>query len=200
MSESVVGVDDGTDKFLHTDQRTISSTAKESQFVLEEEAVRATYSAIATSVSTATSSSHMLSINGDGTNYVRLRRLNITQTVAAGAATLANIQIVRISTLASGGGAITARPYDAGDSAFGGTAQSLPSSKGTEGTVLWIGRLWLTNSIAAQPNTIEWVARSNMKPIIFGTATTDGIVIKIATGIASGQVDVSAEFTVSSYL
>jgi hypothetical protein len=200
MAESTVGVDEGTDKYLHTMQRTISATAKEDQYVLDGEPAAATYVAIAKTIVTTTSASHILFLMGDGTNYCRMRRLFVRQVVAAGAATLAELSIFRLSTAGSGGGAITARPYDSADAAFGGTIQTLPSSKGTEGVELWHDRLWLTNSIAAQPNSVEWVARPGQKPIIWGSATTDGIALKIVTGIATSTLDVMVEFTNLAYL
>ncbi len=114
---------------------------------------------------------------------------------------LGAIELYRLSTAGSGGGAVSARPFDSADTnPYGGTIQTLPSSKGTEGNRLWFDKIWLTNSIAAQPNSIEWVARDNMKPIIIGSATTDGIAIKITTGIASATVDINVEFTVTPYL
>jgi len=201
MAEGVVGVDEGTDKYLHTWQRSIAATDKEDQVVLEGESVNPTYSLITAPVATTTSASHLVFIMGDGTLYTRIRRVFIEQVVAAGSATLANIQMFRLTTAGSGGGALSARPHDSADTnPYAGTIQTLPSSKGTEGNFLWARYLWLTNSIAAQPNSIEWVARNNMKPIIIGPAATDGLAIKIATGIATSTVNIHIEFTTSTYL
>jgi hypothetical protein len=63
-------------------------------------------------------------------------------------------------------------------------------------------RLWLTNTIAAQPVSWEWQALLSdaRKPIIIGPATTDGICLKIVTGIATSTLDISVTFTVDSSL
>jgi hypothetical protein len=200
MSTSVIGVDEGTDKYWDTDQRTKSGTAKESLIVLEGESANPTYTAIAKTIATTTSASHLIFIQGDGTLYTRIKSVLVQQVVAAGAATLAELSLFRTSTAGSGGGAITARPYDTTDSAYGGTIQTLPSSKGTEGVEIWHRRLWLTNSIAANPNTVTWTATAGLKPIIVGPATTDGVCLKIITGIATSTVDIMIEFTTSTFV
>ena len=47
---------------------------------------------------------------------------------------------------------------------------------------------------------VEWRADDKSKPIIIGTATSNGICVKIQTGIATDTVDVEVEFTVSTHL
>jgi hypothetical protein len=63
-------------------------------------------------------------------------------------------------------------------------------------------RLWLTNSIAAQPVSWEWLARGHhgQKALTIGPTATDGICLKIVTGIASATVDITVEFTTDTAL
>lgn len=201
MAESTLGYDDpdSPDRYLHSWSRTIEATSKEDQFVLRGEHVVATHSALASGISTATSASHLICIEADGTNYVRLHRIWVQQVAAAGSATLAQLQLFRTSTASSAGSSVTARQFDGADSAYAGAIRTIPT-KGTEGNQLLQARLWLTNSIAANPNTWEWVAREDQKPIIFGTASTDGLALKIVTGIASATVDITLEFSTTTYL
>jgi hypothetical protein len=200
-AESTVAVTEGSGKNFHTIATSIGGTTKEDQVVVTGEHYLATYSALAAGVSTATSASHLAVLEGDGTNYIRLHRIYISQVAAAGAATLAQYQVFRTTTASTTGTALNPRPFDGADTnPYAGRAVTIPGAKGTEGNQLLHFRHWLTNSIAAQPNAVEWVARPDQKPIIVGPATTDGIALKIVTGIASGTVDITLEFSVSSFV
>lgn len=202
MAESTLGWTDGAGKNIHTWQRSVDATNKEDQVFLPGEQHLATYVANAAGVSTATSASHLIFIQGDGTNYTRISRITVRQAALAGAAATAQLSVIRTSTAGSGGGAVSARPFDAGDTdPYAGTIQTLPSSKGTEGVTLLIGRLGL---VAAAPvdarNVWSWERGPWGKPIIIGTATTNGVCLKITTGIATSTVDITVEFTLTSYL
>lgn len=207
MSESTLGWDDpaSPDRYLHSDTRTYSGTAKEDQYVLQAEPTAITYTALATGIATTTSASHLIFIQGDGTLYTRVHSIWVGQRALAGAAATAQLQVLRTTTAGSGGSAISAYPLDGGDtSPYGGTIQTLPSSKGTEGVAMLYGNLGL---VAAQPvNALnEWywpkVSRpQRIKPIIIAPATTNGIVLKIVTGIATSTVDIMVEFSTSTYL
>lgn len=197
-SESVIQITDAAaaTKYLHTSSRSYSGTTKEDQFFLKAQPVFATYRAYASAVSSATSASHLGFIQADGTNYTFITGFWIPQTTLAGSASTANIQWIRTSTAGSGGTAISAYPLDAGDtSPYGGTIQTLPSSKGTEGVTLFGGPVGM---VAAQPMNIlnQWGYRFGFdeKPIVIGSAATDGICWKIITGIASGKFDWMIEF------
>jgi hypothetical protein len=201
MAESTLGYDDpdSPDKYLHSWSRSIGGTTKEDQTVIEGEPYLAAYIAQASTISTGTSADHLIALQADGTNYTRIKRIYVSQVVAAGSATLAQLQVIRTTTAGTGGTAVTARPLDAGDAAYGGDIRTLPTAKGTEGVTLLVQRLYLTNSVTV-PNTWTWEPAAGEKPIIIGTASTDGICLKIVTGIASGTVDIRVEFVVSSYL
>jgi hypothetical protein len=200
-SESVIQITDAAaaTKYLHTQSRSYGGTTKEDQAFLKAQATRATYRAYASAVITTTSASHMIFIQADGTNYTFITGFWLAQTTLAGAVATANMQVVRTSTAGSGGSAITANPVDAADSAYAGTIQTLPSSKGTEGVVLLGGPVGIT---ATNPMTTvnqwAWRCDDDEKAITIGTATTDGIAFKLVTGIATSKLDLTIEFYVAA--
>ena len=201
MTVSVVSVAEpgSPSKYLHTNARTISAVAREDQYVLLGQPAYPTYTAIASGISIATTAAHVLMVMADGTNYTRLVRATVTPTDdIPAAANVATIQIVRLSTAGSGGGAVTVGAMDSADT-YAGTVQTLPSAKGTEGVVLWQGRIPL---VAAQPVVIPPVyfeQHPHAKPLTFGTATSSGIAFKVVTGIASCTLDVVAEFITTTF-
>ena len=200
-TESLIGITPGSGQYLHVAARAVASTSTEEQYVVPAEGTLPTYTAIARGVRVNTANSHLLFVQGDGTNYVRLRRVKIRQANIATASTL-DIRVLRTSTAGGGTGAISARAFDTADTTpYAGTVQSLPSTKGTEGAELLSFRLGLTASNPiTSANQEEWIAgRHNEKPIIVGNATTDGFCVK-NIGSSATEVDVEAEFTTSSYL
>jgi hypothetical protein len=196
-SESVIQITDAAaaTKYLHTQSRVVGGTTKEDQLFLKGQATRATYRAYCSAVITTTSASHMAFIQADGTLYTFITGFWIAQTTLAGGVATANMQVVRTSTAGTGGGAITASPLDAADSAYAGTIQTLPTAKGTEGVVLMGGPVGIT---ATNPMTTVnqwfWRCDDDEKPITIGTAITDGIAFKLVTGIATSKLDLTIEF------
>lgn len=197
-SESVIQIIDAAaaTKYLHTSSRSYGGTTKEDQFWLPAQPVRTTYRGYAGAISSATSASHIGFIQADGTNYTFITGFWLPQTTLAGSASTANIQVIRTSTAGTGGTTISAYPVDAGDtSPYGGTLMTLPTGKGTEGVTLLGGPVGM---VAAQPMNYlnQWWYRFGFdeKPIVIGTATTDGVCWKIVTGIASGKFDWMVEF------
>jgi len=202
MAVSTIGVADAAtpDKYLHTHQRTISATAREDQYVQQGESAYPTYSAVASNISIATANDHILQVMADGTNYTRLKRIRISPTDdVPAAAAIGTFRLYRLTTAGSGGSAVTAQPYDTADT-YGGAAMTLPSSKGTEGTMLAQFRLAFPSTIADMAQQVVWEELPGMKPIVCGTASSAGLVLKNMTAIASCTVDVTFEFITTSYL
>lgn len=192
---------DGATEYLHTDERTYDGTASNNQYTLLAGSVRTTYTAVAEAVSCATSNSHVIFIQADGTNYTKLYGIDIQQ-VGLPTAALANFQILRTTTAGSGGSSISAYPMDGADtSPYGGVIQTLPSSKGTEGVMLLKRRI---SMVAALPVSLDqswsWRADPNYKPITMGTANSGGICLKIITGVTSLTVDVTLHFYTTATL
>ena len=205
MARSTLGYDDpaAPDRYLDSWSRTIDGTARESQFVLPMEHVVPTYAMNGTAVTVATSASHLFALEADGTNYIRVRRIFVAQSDdVPAAASLLQLQVFRTTTASLTGTALNPRPFDGADTnPFGGRAVSLPGTKGTEGNMLLQGRIYLpTSAVTANPTTWEWVARPDQKPIIVGPAVTDGIVLKVVTGIASAAVDYTVEFSLTTFV
>jgi len=200
VAVSTIGVADATspDKYLWTEQRTVSSTAREAQVVLEGEGVYPTYSVVAYSIAMATADSHLLQVMGDGSNYTRIKRI----IVAPGGATALGIgafQVLRLSSAGTGGATLTPSPYDTADTYAGG-AMSLPSSKGTEGVLVHAGVAPMSSGTVPNQLPYTWEPSVGGKPIILGPATSDGIVIKNMTALSGGTGIVVVEFITTSFL
>lgn len=202
-AESVIGITEGSGKNQHTITTTWGGTAKEDQVVVLGTGHLPTYSMNGTAISTATSASHLFALEGDGTNYIHVTRIFVagSDDVPAAAA-LVQLQVFRTTTASTTGTALNPRPYDGADTnPWGGRAVSLPGGKGTEGNMLLQGRIGLGTTATAHPPTWEWIERKTpSKAIIVGPAVTDGICLKIVTGIASAALDYTVEFTVSSFV
>lgn len=180
-------------------------TTVQELYVQRSEPANATYDAVATLVLTTTGTDHLLALAGDGINYTRLKQISVEQSLGSTAG-LADLRLYRTSSLpvVGGGTTIVPRPRDTSDAAYGGACISRPGTKGTEGVQLLQKRLYLvsTAAIGAQPNRWDWYAHEDdgLKPIIIGPATTDGIALKIVSGLSGSEVDVTFTFTVDSSL
>ena len=202
MTVSTIGVADAdvVDKYLHTNQRTISSTAREDQYVLPGEGAYPTYSALAVSISIGTANAHVLQIMGDGSNYTRIKRITMTPTSDLPAAVSnARFRLVRLSTAGTGGSSVTPAPFDSADT-YGGGSMTLPSSKGTTGAILLNWRMTFPTAYGASQYTYAWEQKPGMKPIICGTATSNGLAIEVMDATTSCAVDATIEFITTSYL
>jgi len=201
VAVSTIGVADASvpDKYLHTHSRTISSTAREDQYVQQGESAYPTYIATPSEIALTTDAAHVLQIMGDGSNYSRLKSIEF-QGYNSSAASTVRLLLYRLSSAGTGGSSITPSPFDTSDT-YGGGAMTLPSSKGTEGALLGSFLVPLPvvggNTVGA---SVGWHQLPGMKPIIFGTATSNGIAVKIATGVANGALLVRAVFVTTTYL
>lgn len=200
MAESTIAISEGAaGKYLHTWSRAVGSTTREDQSVVAGEQFLATYTAAAT-VRANTANSHLMILQGDGTNYIRVRRLTIRQANIATASTL-DIRLFRTTTAGSGGTTVNARPFDAADTdPYAGVVQTLPTSKGSEGNQLLFFRLGLgASNPLTHDNEVGWEEKPWSKPIIAGNAAANGLAIK-NIGSSATELDIEVEYTVSSYL
>lgn len=202
MAESSLSITEGSGTDLRTTTKSIGGTVHQQTWIAGA-SDKATYIANATNISIATADSHALQIMGDGTNYVRVHRWRIKQAETAGAATHVEICVFRLSTAGTGGSTVNVRPLDSADTdPYAGDVRTLPTGKGTEGNQIFRRRIGITN---AEPLTdlyaTEWSASElDVKPFIFGSATTNGIAFKVIGGVASCTVDIEVEFTLTSYI
>jgi hypothetical protein len=205
MTVSLVGVDEpagSPDKNLHTNARTISSVAREDQYVQLGQPAYPTFVARASGISIATTADHILQIMADGTNYTRLVAYRITLTDDRPAAdNVAQVALHRITTAGTGGSSAGVTAYDTAETYSGG-AMTLPTAKGTEGAVVHYRYLMIPTAFPSGHNGVlaEWEVPAYGKPIIFGTGTGAGLAWKIVSGVASCTINIEAEFVVTTYL
>lgn len=202
MSISSIGVTEGTDKYLHTNSRSIGGTARQEQATFPAQSPNATFSVVADDVSVATANDHILQIMADGTNYSRLVGFTLEPTDDVPAADdILKVSLYRVTTAGTGGSSIGEGSYDDSES-YSGDIQSIPSSKGTEGSLLWTGYLPVDSAYAGVngQRMLRWEPKPSAKPIVFGPDTTDGLVWKVIDAVASCAVCINAEFITTSYL
>lgn len=200
MGESIVQVTEGSGKKLHTWQRTIGANNVEDEYVIQGEQALATYSVVAAGVATATAASHLMQVMAGASLNVRIRRIRVSQNAAAGSVSVFPLQIVRVTTAGTGGTAVTPGKFDNGDAAAGATGMTLPTAKGTEGTILWDESIWLATGAIPTRQIFEVIHLPASKPFIIPAGTTNGIVLKNTTGIATSTLDITVEIVETSFL
>ena len=205
MPESIVQVTEGAGKKLHTFQRVIGTNTVEDEIVTLGEQYLASYVSVASATNANTANSHMLQIMAGASLKVYVRRLRLFQgATLAGAATVLDMQVFRLSTAGTGGTVITPAPYDPGDAASGATSMTLPTVKGTETTLL---QRFTMGALAAAPTAggdatliWEWDAdRLRVKPIIIAAGTANGIAIKNITALATATFHIVADITEANF-
>lgn len=205
MGESIIEVTSGSGTKIHSWSRTVGANTVHDEFTLPGEYPGASYTVAASSMSTATASSHLLQIMAGSSLNVYIRRIRIEQLANATTAALNSYLLIRLSSAGTGGTSLTPAPLDTSDSASGATAMTLPSSKGTETTeirreTLVMRQAFLTT--ATQPEetiTWEWLPRDGIKSLRIAAGTSNGICIKNGSAIAGGTVIIHVEFVELSY-
>jgi hypothetical protein len=205
MPESLVQVTEGSGKKLHTWQRTIGANAVEDEVILHGEPMLATYTvATASALSVATAASHVLQIMAGASLNVYIRRIRVYQFGLATTAAIGSLQLFRLSTAGTGGTALTPAPHDA-DPASGATAMTLPTVKGTEGTIVGIATAQFiqtvpTGGVGAAPLLASWdFDNLKAKGLRIPAGATNGIAIKNATATAAATVVVEVVFVEANY-
>lgn len=202
MAESIVQVTEGSGKKLWTWQWAVGANNVEQEVVAVGPQPWETAEAHA-NASTATANDHLLTLNAGGSKKVRITRILLEQSANATTAAFASLQILRTTTGApTGGTAITPNPFETADS-IGATARSLPTTKGTESTILFDIRLAMRQAISATQTQSNdrwlWVASPFGKGIIIPAGTTNGIAIKSTAAVAAGGIICSIEFVETSF-
>lgn len=195
MAESIVQINEGTGKKLHTFNRTIGANSVEDEVIIEGEPYLAGYTVSDDTRSTATANSHLWQVMAGASLKVRVRRIEIFQSVMATAAVLIELRLYRLSTAGTGGGALTGVALDPGDAAAGFAGMSLPTVKGTETGLIGVVKPYMMQTIAASnqltnPIYVFDFERFRSKPLIINAGTTNGIAIKNVTAVAGGSLGV----------
>ena len=204
MAEGNIVVTAGSGVAIHSNTRTISSTTMHDQYVLPGEFAYASYIASTTSISIATANSHVIQLMASSSLNVRVRRIRLEQSGNATTGVVCAFQLFRLSTAGTGGSAITPAPFDTADSASGATAQTLPSAKGTETTMLMQTQLVMRQAVSATgaqvDDAYEWYQLPGTKPIVIPAGTSNGLALKVINATAGATVTVSIEFIETSFI
>lgn len=199
MADTSFGVTPGSGANLHSVTTSIGGTTVHDQVVKPGEPYLASYVVGFANISIATSSAHVLQIMAGASLNVRIRKIFIVQDTLAGTAATAPFIIQRLTTAGTGGSTITARPLDLGDAGAGATAMTIPTAKGTESVFFhrWAMAMHSAHPITAPP--FSWEQLPHQKPLIIPAGTSNGIAIKIGTGVASATVSGYVEFDESNF-
>lgn len=200
MPESIVSINEGTGKKLHAFQRTIGANDVQDEVVILGEQYLATYTNDpGASCNTTTINKHLIQVMAGASLNVYIRWIGIYQTTLAGAATLMNFQIRRLTTAGTGGTAATWRPLDSTDTAAGMAAMTMPTALGTEGVSLWSATCPVVAAVPAVPLEDgmliwQWPPPSTSplvhKTIRIPAGTTNGICLKNTAALATAAYSV----------
>jgi hypothetical protein len=83
---------------------------------------------------------------------------------------------------------------DPSDTSAGTTAMVLPSSKGTQGSILYFGGMYMMQTLGVSsplltPGLVLDFDRPRTKPLIIPAGTANGIAIATNTAVAGGSVE-----------
>lgn len=206
MAESIVQLPAPTVK-MHSFNRTIGANSVEDEVTLNGEPYLASYViSTSTAASTATAASHLLQIMAGASLHVYVRRIRVYQFAVATTAAIVTLQLFRLSSAGTGGTAFTPAILDGNDSASGATSMSLPTVKGTEGTLVGIAASQFIQTVPTGGNGMapllaEWdfdkLLRSKAIRIPAGTA--NGLAIKNPTAVAGASVVVEAQISEATF-
>lgn len=198
MSDSTLAVTAGAGTLLHTWTYSVGGNTVHAQFTLPDEFPYPTYIVNAVP-SAATANDHLLQLMAGSSLTVRIRRIRIQQQASASAVAAREIDILRLTTAGTGGTAITPAKFDTTDGAAGATAMTLPSSKGTESTILLTPIIILRQALLTTGSQIEpaweWTQHPGEKPLIIPAGAANGIAIKTLNASTSATLMCSIEFT-----
>jgi hypothetical protein len=201
MAESLIGVAEGTPtKNIDTWSRVIAGLTVEDQKIVLGEPYKASYTVVASAITTATSASHVLQIMAGASNHVRIERVKIKQVANAGAVAMLALQVLRLTSAGTGGTVVTFRPHDSGDAAAGATGMTLPTVKGAEGVQLDLIDFPLRAAILGNEQEPVYTLPDDVKPWIIPSGAANGICFKIVTGVATSTISIVVTVSETAYL
>lgn len=200
MAASAILYTPGAGGKAHAESLTIGANTADVPYAILFDPRLPSYTASSGAVLTTTAASHMLQLMAGSSLNVRIRRVRVTELTPPAAVSALELQIVRLTTAGTGGGAITASKKDNGDAAAGATGMTLPTAKGTEGTIFWDESCWLGTTAIPIVKVWEWIQPVNGKPLIIPAGTANGIALKNIGGIATSTLLIEMEFDESSYV
>jgi len=201
MAESIVQINEGSGKKLHTFQKVIGANTVEDEIVVLGEPYVASYNAAINNISGATGPAHVIQIMAGATNKLRIRHIRLKLTTATAAGML-RIGVKRLTTAGTGGGVVTPTQLDPADAAPGGTAMTLPTVLGTvAGDYFWIASF--STAVAAPQIHAEqvWppVSQPHVKPLVIAAGVANGIALVVVSAIAGSIVDGDIQWDETSF-
>lgn len=193
MAESSVAVTVGAGTLLHTNTRVIGGNTVHDEVVGLGEPNTLSYTLQLGAHSAATANAHIFQLMAGSSLKVRIRRIEIWQFALVTTAAVAQVDLFRLTTAGTGGGSLTPANLDPGDAAAGATGMSLPTGKGTEGSIIARAMPYLLQTVPASgPNfgpLFVWdFDRPRSKPLIIAAGTTNGIALKWITANTGATV------------
>lgn len=207
MPESLIALTPGSGaKNARTFNRSIGGNSVEEAAMFLAEQNMPTYEVAPAAASAATAASHLLQIMAGASLNVYVRWIGLYQLVVATAAAIDEYDIVRVTTAGTGGAAVTPAPLDSGDAAAGAAGMTLPTVKGTEGTIVSRISVQFTQTIATQSGGMkaqligEWdFEKLRGKALRIPSGATNGIVVKVITARAGATIIPVARIAEASF-
>jgi len=193
-------VTQGAGTKLHTFTRVVGVDTVHESVVVPGLSPYPTYTCSAIGISTATAAAHILQVMAGASLVVYGIRIKIAQRALATTSTVQQFEVRRLTTAGTGGGAVSAVAFDSTDAAAGASGMTLPTSKGTEGTLLRVMTVGLTQTAPVLNTSVEeWIIGPYAKPKRIPAGAANGIAIKNVSAIASATVDVVVELFELAY-
>lgn len=204
MTASSIQITAGSGTRLATNSYTEGGNTVHDEKFIPGEYPYPTYSVVINNISIATANDHVITINAGSSLNVRIRRIRLVQGVNATTAAVATFELMRTTTGApSGGTAVTPAKFNTGDAASGATAMTLPSTKGTESTLIWRETFNAQQTSGVSPTgdkrIFEWIQQPNEGPLVILAGTTNGFAVKNINAIAAATVNGYIEFIETSW-
>lgn len=202
MPISYVQVTEGSGRKIRSHQSVDGADTVEQWSVVLGEPFLAQYAvAVSTAVALTAANSHVLQIMAGASLRVGVRRIVVSQIVAATATAQCLFEVRRLTTAGAGGTAWTPNPTDPADAASGATAMTLPTAKGTEGVSLWeeVALLHQTMTTVGinRVLSLDWTG-TRTGALWIAAGTSNGIALKNVTAISPATVHITAELVESA--
>jgi len=191
MTRTYVGQTSGSDYKLHAVQRTDGADTVVQPYSHLAEPETASYRIIFAGIALATANSHICQVMAGASLRVGIKRIRIWQVANATSIARFQYRLYRLTTAGTGGSSVTPAALDPADSAAGAAAMTLPSSKGTESTLVDHGR-HLVHTTATTVGLVEqsWdFSQLRDKCLWIASGTSNGLALKAISSDASATVD-----------
>lgn len=203
MGNSYFTIDEGVDKNIATFSRTVDAATVHTQKVAADEPFLESYNVVVTgTVAISTANSHILQIMAGGTFRVSLRRIVIWQVGNANATAKIQLQLLRLTSAGTGGTAYTPARLDPASGAAGCAGMTLPSSKGTESTIIdqWEPLIHATSTtVGVNPILDHYWDIDRVQTPYITAGTSNGLAFKCVPSDSTATLRMVATVTESGY-